>query len=749
MDPISILSIVGSTLSVATGVTKAIGTLSELKSRYRNVPLQISTLIGQLYIVQAALEQVASWSSSGLFRDARYQQLAEQIGTSLDSFRPLILALQQHLEELEPHEDITMTAMKKISFLWNEKELMAYSSLLDSQVNALGLFLQAVQWYFPDPSRVVILFNNLHSNTLADQRNLVNDEDSQTILKKAKAYSASIVGISDSSSILSDCTNTNTLGLEFDFDTLLLGSKAYRAAHRSNLRQLTTISKAPGPEYSSIDNAQQNSMPFSQNSFEGSSMAVNFSDSYLDLIDEGDNSLASYHNERNQSTKEPSQVPMTGSDWIGDELCQPPYAAQNGITVPTTADEALGIVSAGSEWPLRNDAASMVSPPRPTWEDTAAMPRPTLLRSLRKYWHNRTTKQATDDSDARGPPSVKQITVHASCTVTSFEKQKLKTLILGSSESGKTTLLKDMRLFTDAGYDREERADFAETNRTNIVQSVRVILNEMERMEIPLQHEENEQHAMTIFMQAPQPEQGYSADVADAVMELWADAGVQEAFKRRHEYQLTENVAYFANHIQRVCAAGYIPSQEDILRSRVKTTGITETSIYLDDTILRVFDVGGVRSERKKWIHAFEKVPDSIVFTVDASAYCKTLLEDETTNRMQEQLTLWERIANSHWFKQANFVLVFTKVDTLPETIELCPITTYFPDFRQSIEDCSMAQLIDSYLEFLKERFMSLMDQEEARQQTQVVFADLVHTNDQNPAGIVLDNLKTQSVAQT
>lgn len=736
MDPISILSIVGSALSVANGVTKAIGTLSELKSRYRNVPLQISTLIGQLYIVQAALEQVASWSSSGLFCHARYQQLAEQIGTSLDSFGPLILALQKHLEELEPQEDITLTTMKKVSFLWNEKELMAYSSLLDSQVNALGLFLQAVQWYFPEPSRVTVLFNNLYSNTLADQRNLVNDEDSQTILKKAKVYSASIVGISDSSSVLSDCTNTNTLGLEFDFDTLLLGSKAYRAAHRSNLRQLTTITKGPGPRYSSIDHAQQRSMPFSQNSLERSSTAVEFSNSYLDLFDEGDNPLASYHNERNQFTKEPGQVPMTGSDWIGDEPCQPPHAAQNGVLVPTTADEALGIVSAGSESPLRNDTASMVSPPTPTWEDTAVMPKPTLLRSLRKYLQNRMMKQVANGSEARGPPPVKQITVHTSCTVTSFEKQEWKILILGSSESGKTTLLKDMRLFTDAGYDREERVYFAETNCANIVQSVRVILEQMERMKIPLQHKKNEQHAVTVYMQAPQPEEGYAADVADAIMELWADAGVQEAFKRRHEYHLTDNVAYFANHIQRVCAAGYIPSQEDILRSRVKTTGITETSIHLGDNILRVFDVSGVRSERKKWIHAFKNV-DSIFFTVDASAYCKTLLEDETVNRMQEQLILWDSISNSRWFTHTNFVLVFTKVDTLPETIELSPIATYFPDFQQSIEDCSMAQLIDSYLAFLEERFMSLMENEEAREQTQVVFADLVHINDQNPAGIL------------
>lgn len=146
MDPVSILSIVGAALSVATGVTKAIGTLSELKSRYRNIPLQLSTLIGQLYIVQAALEQISSWSSTDLFGRPRYRQLASQIGTSLDSFRPLMLALQHHLDEVASLKDIDMTVMKKVSFLWNEQDLMAYSSLLDHQVNALTLFLQAIQW---------------------------------------------------------------------------------------------------------------------------------------------------------------------------------------------------------------------------------------------------------------------------------------------------------------------------------------------------------------------------------------------------------------------------------------------------------------------------------------------------------------------------------------------------------------------------------------------------------------------------
>lgn len=101
MDPISILSIVGAALSVTKGGSQAIQTLTTLKSRYRNVPL-LSTLIGQLYIVQAALDQISAWSASAtdVFSSPRYQQLAEQIDTSLHCFCPLVIALQQHLHEL-------------------------------------------------------------------------------------------------------------------------------------------------------------------------------------------------------------------------------------------------------------------------------------------------------------------------------------------------------------------------------------------------------------------------------------------------------------------------------------------------------------------------------------------------------------------------------------------------------------------------------------------------------------------------
>lgn len=52
----------------------------------------------------------------------------------------------------------------------------------------------------------------------------------------------------------------------------------------------------------------------------------------------------------------------------------------------------------------------------------------------------------------------------------------------------------------------------------------------------------------------------------------------------------------------------------------------------------RVFDVGGQRSERKKWIHCFEDV-NSIIFIAALSEYDEVLFEDETTVRLNKRLS--------------------------------------------------------------------------------------------------------------
>ena len=69
----------------------------------------------------------------------------------------------------------------------------------------------------------------------------------------------------------------------------------------------------------------------------------------------------------------------------------------------------------------------------------------------------------------------------------------------------------------------------------------------------------------------------YPEKFFDAVQALWADEGVQECFDRANEYQLIDCAKYFLDAVPRVRIPDYDPSEQDILRCRVKTTGIVET----------------------------------------------------------------------------------------------------------------------------------------------------------------------------
>ncbi|KAJ5985902.1 hypothetical protein N7522_013098 [Penicillium canescens] len=87
-----------------------------------------------------------------------------------------------------------------------------------------------------------------------------------------------------------------------------------------------------------------------------------------------------------------------------------------------------------------------------------------------------------------------------------MQRNEIKMLLLGAGESGKSTILKQMKLIHEGGYSRDERESFKEIIYSNTVQSMRVILEAMESLELPLEDARNEYHVQTIFMQPAQIE---------------------------------------------------------------------------------------------------------------------------------------------------------------------------------------------------------------------------------------------------
>lgn len=107
--------------------------------------------------------------------------------------------------------------------------------------------------------------------------------------------------------------------------------------------------------------------------------------------------------------------------------------------------------------------------------------------------------------------------------------------------------------------------------------------------------------------------------------EIWEDVAVQAFYRDRDKYGFrTEEWAhFFLARINEVCDPGYSPSDQDIIKARVTTTGIVEEHFEITSTLrMMMIDVGGQRSQRHKWIKCFDEL-DAVIFVTDLTGYDK------------------------------------------------------------------------------------------------------------------------------
>lgn len=258
----------------------------------------------------------------------------------------------------------------------------------------------------------------------------------------------------------------------------------------------------------------------------------------------------------------------------------------------------------------------------------------------------------------------------------------IKLLLLGAGESGKSTIVKQMKIIHDSGFTPEDFRQYKPVVYSNTIQSMVAILRAMQSLQISFGDYAREQDAKMVFdivtrMEDTEP---FSEEFLLAMKRLWTDVGVQQCFQRSNEYQLNDSAKYFLDDLDRLGRKDYMPTEQDILRTRVKTTGIVEVHFSFKNLNFKLFDVGGQRSERKKWIHCFEDVT-AIIFCVAMSEYDQVLHEDETTNRMQESLKLFDSICNNKWFLDTSIILFLNKKDLFEEKIKRSPLTICFPEY--------------------------------------------------------------------
>jgi guanine nucleotide-binding protein subunit alpha len=261
-------------------------------------------------------------------------------------------------------------------------------------------------------------------------------------------------------------------------------------------------------------------------------------------------------------------------------------------------------------------------------------------------------------------------------------RRECKVLLLGADNSGKSTIVKQMKIIHQRGYTTEELALYRHIIYKNVLECARAIVQAMRHFEIGVENRENEEFCDYIrgYALDPDPHIRLEHTLGDAITAVWNDPCIPRLFDHENEFYLMDSAGYFFDEVKRITTPDYLPTEADVLRSRVKTTGISETRFSMGQLRVHLFDVGGQRSERKKWIHCFEKVT-SVIYVVALSEYDQVLLEESSQNRMMEALILFDSIVNSRWFTRTSIILFLNKIDVLRNKLSRSPLQNYFPDY--------------------------------------------------------------------
>jgi len=281
-------------------------------------------------------------------------------------------------------------------------------------------------------------------------------------------------------------------------------------------------------------------------------------------------------------------------------------------------------------------------------------------------------------------------------TAHTAEQQVNKLLLLGAGESGKSTLFKQMITIYGKGYPESERKTFTNIIYNNIITSMKILVHQSTKYGAIAEERKASVDAIDETDNAACIDQ----KLADHIKNLWRDDdGIKRTFSFRAKFQFPDSASYFFDKIDDIAKDSYIPNKQDVLRSRVRTTGIVENAFEIDGNQFKMFDVGGQRNERKKWIHCFENVT-AVLFVAAISEYDQVLYEDENTNRMDEALNLFEEICNSRWFRDTSMILFLNKRDLFEDKISEVSLSVCF-------ETYDGPNTYDAGCEFLQEQFES------------------------------------------
>mmetsp|Transcript_63838 Transcript_63838/g.101604 ORF Transcript_63838/g.101604 Transcript_63838/m.101604 type:complete len:502 (+) Transcript_63838:54-1559(+) len=278
------------------------------------------------------------------------------------------------------------------------------------------------------------------------------------------------------------------------------------------------------------------------------------------------------------------------------------------------------------------------------------------------------------------------------------EATTVNILLLGAGGSGKSTVLKQM----DRIHNREKYEHSQQTLMHTIREVHKNIVLDMYDLckqyymlkqsaaanECKFESSDMENIALKIATtHDPIHDHTLTAELANEIELLWSTKTMKYVYNIRKKSHIMDNTPYFFDNVRKYADPHYVAGFDDYVRIREATTGVINNHrfVFLNNNrkwLLCMTDVGGQRSERRKWLQVFSGV-DVVIYVMSLSAYDQVLYEDHTTRCWDETLALFEKTTSSKAFKTTDFIVFLNKSDLFHEKIKSVPFTVYKKDWSE------------------------------------------------------------------
>ncbi|KAI8913300.1 guanine nucleotide binding protein, alpha subunit, partial [Gorgonomyces haynaldii] len=244
-------------------------------------------------------------------------------------------------------------------------------------------------------------------------------------------------------------------------------------------------------------------------------------------------------------------------------------------------------------------------------------------------------------------------------------------LLLGSADSGKTTVVKQLIILHGKGFTEEQRQQTRNDIKHTLLKNSKLVLQEMVKRDIQIEPDLRE------LLKLSEP-----------------DDSALQSLTRLSELEILKDLAKTAvipgfddssnaSLIQRTRSQMMVfDPTTDVLRSRRRTDNIYETQFMIQHRYWNIIDVAGQKDSRNRWTHYFEKNIHAVLYVLSAAGFCQVMEECPDMNRISDSIELFQSLLSNPNFKPPSYIIFFNKIDLLEDRLQKHKISDFIPAYQ-------------------------------------------------------------------